>query len=898
MTGNRNGTATQVLGRPEIPVAEPFPAAVIGLGEYGRQVLVALQQAAATRPALPSTPALWASPEGWECEGQIATEAELSEEAWSAPEEWWTQYGPGAQPELKELILRALYAAGDGQATDELAADRSLDVFLVAHLHEPLARELWTEVLAAARAAYNPFADLVFTLILAVDSLAYRDFVADEATSLLASLDKLAAELEEAFDEGEPAGRIAWCYLVDTLDIHAYPLRPLATQVDGDDGKNVIRTAPPPAQRMVYQAHMTAEFMALCRGGLRHSPAYQATSLSQLRRELRHHTAAPWISTFGAGSFVLPLPVIADKARDTLARRLLSDFVLGKARPGDLPHARRLRARWLAHQTLEPKQLRRQIQRDSAGNPLVFPVEPPELEKVQVEWDEQLVLYLRDWEHILQQRWHRPDGPPEQMARQATDLTEEAATWLDKEMQTLLQKELGGVHVAHLFTSELEAAIEGERQKLDHEGEEERNWLAALLAPLRPPRRDPTVLPQLERYEQTMKSALAGRLYPLAVVTRATLFAVALLCFAWAGYRAAGRAFGFSGLVGQELGLALAGAPHLALLLDLLVLAATCWLAAQLAGAVQLLISERRISRAVAGYIKAVRRKYEALMERALRRERENVYGRLLAEVIGWREKTLARRATLETTLQTLEAALTQQSELAPLQTELNLLPEAAEAMLFPQIDDDTVQEMADVFLHSPEGLEAVDEEALLRRLRAFVEDRLEGWRAGLTLPAVLQSSIFADHPSVASTADLMHLLRERIYPAWPLESALRAAVVAPVFRELPGASLLTARFAGSPAGDEKLSPAGAWDGAFYTGETGRVAYTPTIHGLSLFDLGAWNELRALAEHSDAPQPGNSDVEIGRLPAEDGGEVVADAGDEESVTPGAPEEEPIYEGVS
>jgi len=734
---------------------------------------------------------------------------------------------------LKDAMLSAVQAADAGGAT--------LDLYLVFHLHDPFARSVWHKMLASARSAYVPFADTIFTLIVATDSPAFPHLSPDEARAVLSGLDTLAAECLAATDESEPAGRIGWCYLLDTIDSAGRPLKPLNT----DSNSNSITT---------LQAHMVAEFIALLRAGLRGAPAYQRTSLANIGRAFRGRPASAWISTFAAGSLALPVSAIAERARDALARRLLADHLLGKDTATDLPSARSLRARWLAECALTPTGLRSRIARDQNAQPLSFPIEPPQLGEIP---DDRLIDHLLNWDTLLWQRWNRPDGLSAQMALSSEAVLEEADAWISRKIDELVQHEMGGTRIGRLLAAEAEIALEDLRRQLDlpepSRGPE--HWLTALLSHVRSAPSDPAALLDLEASHRQLEAALQHRLNRRALWVRASLIGMTLLSFAWAAYLVTPQALDAGSVLLRRLGVA-------SQLLDLVVLGGLCWLLALSGGWLQLLRSESAIHRALDRVIADIHRKYAALAERALRAECERVLADLRTMLRAQAQAIESRRDTLLETLNLIEGDLNRAAQPAPLLTERSLIAPAAWPSLFPQLDDTACRGLAERFLNVPDReprrVEAAS--ALAAALRQFVESQLSEWRATLDL-----DSWAAQPNSMDSLPTLTNHLRDRLRPAWPSDRqergrigvAIRRPVAAERWASGPISSIAV-NFVGLPSGHEgdpaSAGAAGPQDEVFFTDERGRLAFVPTAHALELKALGAWQRLQTAA-YSQADEP-------------------------------------------
>ena len=819
---------SSATGRHESILSPGMPSVVIGIGYFGREVLAALDLAGTTRPYVADHVGLWAGPDGWRQEWT----GEPALDSWPAAAAWWQTHGDTGGKTLQTAILEALNSSGMNLGT--------LDIYLVAHINDPFGRELWMQVLSAVRAAYVPFSDHLFTLILATDSPSFPLLTPLEARSILDNLDSLAAELLKSTNERELPGRVGWCYLVDTLDIHGSPLK--AWQ----GGPAAKRTDTKIRDSATLQAHTVAEFIALLSAGLGRNQAYQRTSLASLSRDLRNRAPAAWVSSFAAGSLVLPIPLIAERACDDLAHRLLASFIIGGDMPGDLPAAQKLRTRWLAECTLDPCALRSRISRDQGGQPLVFPTEPPSVKQIP---DERLVDHLLNWDTLLWGRWSHRDGAPAQMTRNADGLLAEADGWLTREMEELLQHEVGGARLGTLFVREAELGLEEERQKPDSPTPAEKHWLSALLARLRPAPPDPTMMPDLDAKRRKLETALCRRLNRRAVWVRASLSGATLVSFAWAAYLAISQAIDWNGLTARWVD------PSYSQPLDLAILVGLCWILASLAGWLHWHRSESAIHRATDRMITAIRRKYRALMERALRVERERVYAQLQAALSEWTGAVKRRRATLDEAVATLKDRLSCELDPAPLLTEQSLVALPDWPSLAPHAEPAADRGLAERFLNVPGRPHWRTElgTELAAALQRFTSSELSAWFAGLNLGS------WAEQPgNPGPMSVLLDDLRSHLRPAWPLSRQERAGIVARLPRSsAPGRQRtaitlsLALDYVGLPAGVKRQSgrelELKRGEDAFSTGKFGRLAFISTLHALELERLHAWEGLRTAA---------------------------------------------------
>jgi hypothetical protein len=830
---------------PAVEVVQPgMPAVVIGIGDFGRQLWEALSLVRQRRPSLSRLVGLWASPAGWHIAGDEQAETRSEATLYTGVAEWLEMHAASGHKLLQESVLQAL-SMPDTTIPGE-SRPETLNIYLVAHLNEPLGRALWHPVLALARAARVPFADHVFTLILATDSLTFSHLTPIEAQALLTTLDLLSVELTAAADESETPGRIGWCYLLDTVDLHGRPL-PAADEA-------LVNSLPPSAQ----QVHHTAEFIALLSSGLCRAPSYQRTSLAHLKRDFRDRGAAARVSVFGAASALFPIAAMTARANQELAHRLLADFILGADKPGDLPVAWQSRTRWLSDCAIEPGSLRQQIMHGAQGHPITFPIEPPQVEEVD---DERLVDHLLNWDTILWQRWHRADGPPARLSQNSMTLIQKAVDWLRLELDGLLQSKLGGVRLATLLIAEVEKAVEEAHTQGAVEPPLEDHWLTRLLAILYLRQRDPTELPDLEISRHRLEKALLGRLNRRAIWVRAGLFGATLLSFVWAAYLAAGQALGLPGLASRWLNISPEWGVDPLTAVDLLVLAASCWLLALFVSALHLYWRESVIHRATEQMMVDIGRKYRALMERALRQERDNIYATLLAEVHHWRQLITARSDTLRETQQELKALLADKPNPAPLVTERCLLPCDQWANWLPSYEPPEYRRLAERFLLSQRSSAWPEQTSvqLLSALQIFAEAETSEWRGELplNLPAV------RDKGSAGAKAILQEL-RATVRPLWPLSREERAHLLTGIERPLGperqrhGAATIVTHWLGVPTPatrHDAVMAAGPRDIYFNTTDSGRMAFVSTLHGLELGGLQIWEVLRVTAGIVDVVMP-------------------------------------------
>lgn len=835
-----------------IPPRGISPSLVVGIGEFGQAALRSLHLAAQVRPGLSFVLPVWVAPQGW----QFDWPEKVSSEDYPEPEQWLQEHLEAGVHHLRQVVIRAWRAVQNGISI-ALSNMDILDVYILASLQEPFGRELLKPVLNVCRQAQSTSSDYVFTLILAFDTLTFPKFDPIEARKILVSLEVIAEELIASSDENELPGRVAWCYLLDSTDTHGHPLKPLKDQMR-------LRIS---IQEL--QADMAAEWISLLIAGLRHNPAYKRTSIVNIRRAFRDRPPTAWASSVGVGSFILPVRAIAESARDDLVGRILTNIILGHDQPNDLPSARRLRSLWLAECMLSPSDLRSRIKRDLGGQPFEFAIEPPSLEGIP---DEAIINHLINWDILLWQRWNRSNSPKQRMAYNAKAIVEEARSWLERELDELVQKAPGGVRIALLFIGEAERALEDERQKPDvRHTKEKEHWLKTLLAPLLSRSVDPAALPDLEASRRRLEKVLSHRLNRRAVWVRASLFAAALTFFFWEANSLCGLAIERALLEGGTWGIKLIHwlqripSPTIGLLL----LTMLCWLITSSACGVFLYRRETAIHHAIDHMIGDIRRKYLALMERTLRTEREQIYATLQAHLTEWAKVIEARRSILNEAAICLINEKKSSTEPASLQTEKMLLSASDWPILFPELDQEILRAYGEKFLNVPNRMSWREEtvEQFMQSLRAFAEGELAKWFSNLNLET------WTTRPGSSYTIPtLLEELIGFVRPAWPLSREERSELVAqlqcsgPITWSNPRVSpLLAVNFIGLPSkgNGEKASVPLAYprEETFSTGDPGRLAYIATLHALDLKRLLALDLLKAIAQEgseaqllSEAPQ--------------------------------------------
>lgn len=733
------------------------PALALGAGAFGRAV-VELLDGAPQRPATLYTS--WVGPCGWHFPGPDAAgdpplaDAPDAGGPWPGRATWWAEHGALGAAALEAQLLAAL------QALPALHAGREdiirLPLYLIIDWMEAGARDLWL-VLAEQlhRAVDASFADYELVLLLGTNARAIDRLDGDAGAALTADLDALAALLRERTTAS--GLHIDWCWLFDTHDVRGHPLLPLLRRPDAPRSLGA-------ADVLALRAAHAAEWLLTLACGLQTLPPYRRTALAEIQHDLGLLTPTAWAGAVGVASAYVPVDEMATCATLDLALRVFDDYLLRPEQPGDRARARVRRDRWLADRPIQQAVLRQQLARTATGEPLLFDVEPPDVAAIP---DPLLPGYLADWDSLLWQRWQSPAAPPAHLAANADGIIAAQRDWLAAEIDRVVAHEPAGTTQALLLLDEAQQAIEQAVARGEAEPPAEEHWLAALLAPLQRAEPDPTALPDVDGALRELARRLPWRLNRRAVFARATLWAVVTLVFVWAAYALAGPALGGAGWLAWRAGWsARLGVP--AAWFDLAVLATVLWSFWLLVGMAQIAWSDRAIMRATEAVIAAMRQKYAALRERALRAERERIYNALLRVLAEQRQAVLAQQARLREARAALAAAAESDAPAQPFA--LPLLPATAWRDFAPAPDAAELSDWVGAWLR--DGAQAAWQTqppaAIARAVRGAATARLADWRA--QLPAtVLRRDL--------RLADVLQRLLATVRPTWPLALTDRRSV-------------------------------------------------------------------------------------------------------------------------
>ncbi len=714
----------------------PRPALLVGVGEFGRRVLLALDQRRAGFSSQMVLWGTWASATGWGANWQTPTAS-----SWPDPDVWWDSHAAVGMTHLENHITHAL-RVGRNQKL-------SLPVYLAIDWMESGARALWQRIHQEVRGLIGrSFADHEFTLLIATDVRRFSHSDGLETRALRTDVATLSAVLAEETKAPEAEGRIGWCYLIDVYESRGHPLTPLKLPHHPHQPEITL-------DMVEWQAQLTAHWIETLVCHLQHTPAYRATCLSSVQHDLGATHPTAWVSAFGVGSVVAPLTMVSKQAETQIARRLLKEVALRPEQLTDLPKARRLRDQWRDKTPLDPGELRRELEQTGNGEPVIFETQPPPVQDVP---DAHLLSYLAHWDALLWHQWQLPEGPPALLAHKADQLITANSDQLNHYLESMLHQERGGLRQAELFIREARQALEAARSRLEVASAPAESWLTVMLAPWRRPTADPTAIPDLTQAYIHLEKALKQRLNRRAVFVRATLWAVVTLLFMWVPFQVAGLA-----LLDDSGWLQTSGWLNLPTkLFDWLLLALLCWLFWLMAGAGHILWREALISRSTELVIGAIRHKYRAFQERALRAEREGVYAGLYQVLLDWSKVVENRRKQLEAVVTELDWVSQEMTTWRPAAFELPLLWNGDYQALWPQPTDEEIQAWGTAWLQeeSRSDWQQTTPTNTVSQLQRFVHQRLEIWFRQVAT-RVWQLP--------ADKLDLLASLARQVTPAWPL---------------------------------------------------------------------------------------------------------------------------------
>jgi hypothetical protein len=799
------------------PPSEKTYSTLIGLDSWGQKVTGLYQRVTRSRAGINSSAYLLsAQPNGW-VQGSEATETTFTYPDVSA---WWQQHGETGAHLSQTLLLQAISKNAPGK----LSLTATCDVYLVASAHEGFGRESLFRAIEMLKKVAPQNVELVFTLILAIDSPSLPFLPDSERANLNAFFRRLADLLVASEDYA--LKRIGWCYLLDTIDLHSGQLQPIQGLFSG--------VAPADYHPNDLQAHQAAELLFALATGIARLPDYRQTELALLHHHNRGTNSLPLVSTAAAGSLALPAENLTRKAVLNLSVRILKQGLIGTEQPSDLPTAQKMLSRWQNQCGVQREFVLQAINRQAGGQPIPFETPAPRTDLIE---DERLVDSLMNWDRMLEDRWNHPNGPVKQIQRNAVDYAIPSGQWLTAELPRWLYQKAGGVRVTELFLDLASKRLIEIAQEPDYNQKKPDHWLKAMLRPMQL-RVDPYALPDLPADRSRLQEALKRRMNHRAVWVRAAMLAMVTFAFLWA-------ALWMLALVTR----AGTGSPLTLFGLSFDTLPAfiwvwfACWVLGMLIGLAHLLPGELRIYRATYRLIRATQRKYQVLRALALRAGFLETVRQWEAQIGDWQTQVQAMQRALNETHRAIEAERNGSDHLFQLWTEdtLSSLVDVNRAMPSFEIID-LAQELID------RNQEVMTSDSLAAHLEAFCKTELEHWSDQFRLAEWYRRTYEEDPVSgnglALPFARWMMPLGQRVKPALPLAPSEKASFEITLQRlGLPssvGEIYPAFHFIGLPEKTLVL-PSDLFSGHriryFFSGEKGHLIDVIVVHGISIQSL-------------------------------------------------------------
>lgn len=805
------------------PLDPRTPLLVVGLGSFGLRTLEAVKLGG--HPALPQPELIWASPQGY-FSGDWQSGGTGGDNAAALPDDWSIAHRSSCATCVKEALRKI---------SSRSRAPARLGVVLAADLQEPFGRDIWQPALDLLR-QYLPLpGQISVTLILSVDSPTFVDLPPEEAASLRAELAKLQQYLLAG------PGPVDWCYLLDTLDIHAFPVR-LA------DGAEV-------ADPGVVQAHLAAELVRALNAGLGDLPAYQRTRLEMLRRN--HGPGAEergWVSIFGAARLVVSGPERGEAMRLRLAGHVLTHGLIGEERPGDAPWARETRRRWFADAGLEAPVLAARLGRDARGSPLTFPIEQPDFSSMPPD---HTLQELDRWTVALEQRWKSEDAFQAAVKRNANQVLKQVESSLAALVDSNVQLRPGGALRCRLFLQEAQESIVRERGAA-RPAPVPRFRGKALLSMLAALGRRIGIFPPADEWataraglEPALQSRLAGAQRWRQALAQGLHNTRRLLV----GY----LVFAVLSLIPGLLFGLLALHPFL-----LAVLLALVWLRVLLPPTLTAFYAELRWQIAIARVIRAVRKKVYEQMQQTIQNEVWRVFGEGQEWLEAWVRKVDTHIAVLEAAAGSLKTAAPQR--MAKIFTEWRVQLMNPSSELEKLFSSEEAVRMAETFLqqNTRAGWQVESPESLVAALLEFASQQLEGLSPAPDFQSRLEAARqCASGPGIAAD--------ELPEEAWIRALSVAARPAFPLGMETPPGGFLRQVFAGFPVnvaridGEEFLESADSMDARasealcrYITDDPDGLSVVTTIHALDMQRMKVWSFLAAVEPAGEAISAANS----------------------------------------
>lgn len=805
------------------PLEPRTPFLVVGLGRFGQCVLEAVKLGA--YPALSQPELIWASPQGF-FNGEWQSGSAVSDNTAALPDDWLLASRSSCAVCVREALRKI---------SSRSHAPAGLGVVLAANLQEPFGRDLWQLVLDLLRQYLPPPVRVSVTLILAINSPGFVDMPPEEAASLRAALEKVQHYLL-----ADP-GPVDWCYLIDTLDIHAFPVHP----ADGAEA----------AGPSVVQSHITAELVRALSTGLGDLPAYQRARLENLRRD--HGPGAAnrcWISVFGAARLVVPGPERGLAMRLRLVRHVLEHGLIGEERPGDAPWARETRRRWFEDAGLESAALTARLGRDARGSPLTFPLEQPDFSNMLPSIT---IQELDRWTAALEQRWKSEDAFQAVVKRNADQVLKQVENSLAALVNMNIQFRPGGALRSRLFLQEaLESS--GRERGSGRPEPAARSRGRAFLSVLAALGRRIGLVPPADEWttarsglEPALQSRLAGAQRWRKALAQGLRNTRRLLV----GY----LVFAILSLIPGLLFGLLPLHPFL-----FAVLLALVWLRVLLPPTLAAFYAELRWQIAIARVTRAVRNRIQEQMQQTIQYEAWRVYSEVQERLNAWTRKVDARLAVLEAAANSIKTVASQPA--AKILTEWRVQLEEPSSELEKLFSSEEVARMSENFLLQENRLDWQLEspETLAAALLEFANQQLDGVSPITDFHTRLETARqCAGGPGMAAD--------ESPEEAWIRVLSVAARPAFPLGMQTPPGGYMQQDFAGFPENAGQTDPEEFLRSAkpidehapeapyrYITGDPDGLSVVTTIHALDMQRIKIWSFLPAAETAAEVISATNS----------------------------------------
>lgn len=813
-----------------IPATAPGPL-VMALGDFGQSVCEILSRSHDYDPTRAIPPTMWAGPAGW---SELPDLVHLDEPVllWLPVSDWLEKHQAGGEAILRKRL--SMNRSQGRSVRQPSIPETGPAVVCVVDLQETFGRQLLLPVLRMIERETLPIGSVSITVIAAVNSFQLTELSDEDAFNLRETLETLLQRFDQ--QGTHPTAPVDWFYLIDAINEHSQPLKPIYPENN------------PPTCPETIRSHVAAEFIQALADGLMNSPAYQNT-----RRQILQ-VAAPmppsgWVGTLAAGRLVFPAIEQNPPPADKLASMILNDWIIGTDRPSDIPQVKEFNQSWMEDCRLEHVILYQTLTRDEDGQRLVYTTRPPDLRKIR---SGDLVAYLQYWDSVLEKRWQDDHSFRAVIQAHARQQTSNASAWLDLRIKALIQHQPGGVRQALMFLSKAAKTLESESQTTTPEKP----------FPTRLPAWVTGVFKQASRKIFGLPDAndLNDCYTTLAQAISVRLGFQALLNQIWQmGWKTAPRRAGFALaailLVGLIVGPAVLAAslPLLGILLLLLISAR--WGRWMTRNMFAFLRNEIRLHDALEKTVLAIREKYQRRIEQAISEETGRVYAKMAEQLRDWQGRVAQRKTTLEQASAILQSSPEGASGSQALWMECRISGSETRSGWDNEFSPNQVKDLAAQFLQSsPPGNEREQSAPeLAAGLRSFCSRALSERAQPLAFQLRLERAAqrhFQPAPGSEPAVTWLRWLFDQLNPAFPY--AANGVAIAQIRPLIHPAGPLRYNLAGIPSGTLPRKPPGKsgepvidW---FECGPVDHLIGVKVIQGIVLEEQPYWKYLTERAQ--------------------------------------------------